>query len=376
MSILNLNTVSETKMEDIDELISTIGHVKQIDSYETQKQNTLRPSPNGTFTFTNVLQLITSDIHNFRCLISFQKHLAQVTFGYDKWRDIKRRKQQMIEVWKYRETHCGESPKESIFHRISRLVSGEAKPYQYDYEIIPCNINKYMQDIIDYFHSLYHPFNINDIPPEDRRISQLKKIGSTYTMERPLESMDYTSLNNVYSSSTSQSLNTATSLLGPNVSPINVKRYLCAGIQEDVADEEGNYNENYPNNSNNSNNTNENNENNNMTCPSPPINLNSFDNYCNEPIIIPPVDISTPISRSPGTRSRRLSGDTPFSVVSSPIQPCASPSRSLSPLVPVDEINQSTRASLRRLSGNSRSQLASCPHSLRGKQYVIPGMVE
>lgn len=346
-------------MEDIDELISLIGHIKQKEIYETQKQNILKPNPNGKYSFVNVLQLITQDVHNFRSLISFQKHLAQVTFGYDKWRDIKKRKQEMIEVWKYRETHCGESPKETIFHRLSRIVSGEAKPYQYDYEIIPSNINKYMQDIIDYFHSLYHPFNINDIPPEDRRISQLKKIGSTYTMERPLESMDYTSLNNNnYSSSTSTSITTISGNV--NVSPINVKRYLCAGIQEDALDEGE------------------------CDSPSPPLpqppyndsNDNNNENYIPDTIFIPPVDISTPISRSPGTRSRRLSGDTPFSVVSSPIQPSSSPSRSLSPLVPVDEINESTRASLRRLSGNARSQLASCPHSLRGKQYVIPGMVD
>lgn len=252
--------------------------------------------------------------------------MADSTFTYEKWKEIKYRKIIMVQVWKYRENHMGETPKETCIQRMIRVIDRKPNPYKYDFEIKPNDINKYMQDIINYFHSLYFPFNVNEIPPEDRRISALKKIGSTYTLEKPSES------------DTGESSGSYTS-----IPAFLVKSYLCERVNEDG--EELFHRKSL-----------------NQITPQPMQEAN-MPNQVNSGAVTCLVAVGrpNPVIITPG-HSLTQSYDDGYD-----FGPGSHHSNPSSPLVPKMAL---TEGSVRRHSRSSKIQLASCPRSSRGKILV------
>lgn len=179
LCILDMRDLNHIHIEDVDYLISCIGRLKDSQLYEEKKLTILTPNSNGYYSFSNLMHFITTDISFFRSLVSLQKRLCECTLGYDRWKAIKRRKIEMIDIWKYRDTHRGESPVEPFCRKLYRDLFGGTNPYKHDYEVPMNNINDYMNDILSYFKVRYHPIPYKEL--KDPRIVALRRIGSTYS---------------------------------------------------------------------------------------------------------------------------------------------------------------------------------------------------
>lgn len=180
---MNMEDLNHIYNDELDELLSMTSRIKDPLIYEEKKKMYIHLNDDGSFSFTDLMNFLTSDLSFIRSLLSFQRRLCEVTLGYERWKSIKLRKKEMIKIWKYRDNNRGENPSEPFCKYICRIINGKPNPYKFDYEVVPANINNNMFEILDNFKVRYHPIQISN-RIKNPRIMALRKVGSVYSREK------------------------------------------------------------------------------------------------------------------------------------------------------------------------------------------------
>lgn len=130
---------------------------------------------------SDYINFLVTDIKYCFLLVLFQKQLSKKTLGIPHWKEIKNRRNIMIDYYNYIEKHK-KPPKESTIKKISRILKREHNPYQFDYS---CDINDWTSIEIELLDDCMVKYHHNITMPVNPRINLLKRTGSTYTVERP-----------------------------------------------------------------------------------------------------------------------------------------------------------------------------------------------